>query len=154
MSLLRNPKDFYAGLLFAAIGLADLVIVRSYPLGSASRMGPGYFPRILGILLLALGVLLSVCGIRYGGEPMAVWRWRPLCIILLSVWVWGLAAQWLGLVVASLALVFLSSVASEEFGWREALVSSAIQAVAVVAVFVLGLGVPLPVWPIFLGGGR
>jgi hypothetical protein len=154
MPLIRNRKDFYAGLLFMAFGLAALLIARSYPVGVASRMGPGYFPRILGILLLALGALLSVCGIRYGGEPMSVWRWRPLCIILLSVWVWGVAAQWLGLVFASLALVFLSSVASEEFGWKATLVSSAIQAASVVAVFVYGLGVPLPVWPIFLGGGR
>jgi integral membrane sensor domain MASE1 len=154
MPRIRSPKDFYAGLLFMAFGLATLVVAGSYPLGSASRMGPGYFPRILGILLLGLGALLSLCGLRAGGEAMSVWRWRPLSIILLGVLIWGLAAQWLGLVVASLALVFVSSVASDEFEWREALVSSAIQAAAVVAVFVLGLGVPLPVWPVFLGGGR
>jgi hypothetical protein len=154
MPLIRNQKDFYAGLLFMAFGLAALVIARSYPVGVASRMGPGYFPRILGILLLGLGALLSLCGLRSGGEAMSAWHGRPLCIILLSVWAWGLAAQWLGLVVASLALVFISSVASEEFGWKEALVSGAIQAASVVAVFVYGLGMPLPVWPIFLGGGR
>ena len=154
MPLIRNPKDFYAGLLFMAFGLAALAIARSYPLGVASRMGPGYFPRILGILLLMLGAVLSLFGFRSGGEAMSAWRWRPLSIILLGVLVWGLAAPWLGLVVASLALVFIASVASEEFGWREALLSSAIQAASVVVVFVYGLGVPLPVWPIFLGGGR
>ena len=154
MPLLRNPKDFYAGLLFMAFGLVALVITRSYPLGTASRMGPGYFPRILGILLLSLGALLSLRGFRSGGEAMSRWHWRPLSIVLLSVLVWGLTAQWLGLVVASLALVFVSSVASDEFGWREALVSGAIQAASAVAVFVFGLGVPLPVWPVLLGGGR
>ena len=154
MPLLRNPKDFNAGLLFMAFGLVALVIARSYPLGSASRMGPGYFPRILGILLLSLGALLSLRGFRSGGEAMSRWHWRPLSIVLLSVLVWGLTAQWLGVVVASLALVLVSSVASEEFGWREALVSGTIQAASVVAVFVYGLGVPLPVWPVFLGGGR
>jgi hypothetical protein len=154
MSLLRNPKDFYAGLLFVAIGLADLVIVRSYPLGTSSRMGPGYFPRILGILLLGLGALLSLRGLRSGGEAMSRWHWRPLSIVLLSVLVWGLTAQGLGLVVASLALVFVSSVASDEFGWREALLSGAIQAAAMAALFIYGLGVPLPVWPVFIGGGR
>jgi hypothetical protein len=152
MSLLRNPKDFLAGLLFVAIGLADLVIIRSYPLGTSSRMGPGYFPRILGILLLGLGALLSLRGLRSGGEAMARWHWRPLSIVLLSVLVWGLTAQGLGLVVASVALVFVSSVASEEFGWREALLSGAIQAAAMAALFIYGLGVPLPVWPVFLGG--
>jgi hypothetical protein len=152
MPLIRSPKDFYAGLLFMAIGLADLVIVRSYPLGTASRMGPGYFPRILGILLLGLGALLSLRGFRFGGEAMPRWQWRPLSIVLLSVLFWGLTAQGLGLVVASLALVFVSSVASKEFGWREALLSGAIQAAAMTALFIYGLGVPLPVWPVFLGG--
>jgi len=154
MPLIRNPKDLYAGLLFMAFGLAALVIAGSYPQGSASRMGPGYFPRILGILLVGLGGLLSLHGLRSGGETMSRWHWKPLGIVLLSVLVWGLTAQWLGLVVASLALVFVSSVASDEFRWTEALISSAIQATAVVAVFVFGLGVPLPVWPVFLGGGR
>src|SRR5512146_1762600 len=126
MSLLRNPKDFYAGLLFVAIGALDLVIVRSYSLGTASRMGPGYFPRVLGILLVGLGSLLSLRGFRSGGEAMSRWHWRPLTIVLLSVLIWGLTAQGLGLVLASLALVFASSVASDEFGWKEALLSGAI----------------------------
>ncbi len=154
MSLVRNPKDFYAGLLFVAIGVVDLVIVRSYPLGTASRMGPGYFPRILGILLVGLGALLSLRGFRSGGEAMSRWQWRPLTIILLSVLIWGLAALKLGLVVASMALVFVSSVASDEFGWKEALLSGAIQAAAMTALFIYGLGIPLPVWPVFFGGGR
>ena len=55
MPLIRNPKDFYAGVLFMSFGLAALVIARSYPLGTAARMGPGYFPRVLGILLLGIG---------------------------------------------------------------------------------------------------
>ncbi len=154
MSLVRNPKDFYAGLLFVAIGVLDLVIVRSYPLGTASRMGPGYFPRILGVLLVGLGALLSLRGFRSGGEAMSRWHWRPLTIILLSVLIWGLTALKLGLVAASLALVFVSSVASNEFGWKEALLSGAIQAAAMTALFIYGLGIPLPVWPVFLGGGR
>jgi hypothetical protein len=152
MSPLRNPKDFYAGLLFVAFGLAALLIARAYPLGTASRMGPGYFPRILGILLIGLGAVLSLRGLRAGGEPISGWHWRPLGIVLLSVLAWGLAAPWLGLVVASLALVFMSSVASHEFGWREALISGVLQAASVVAIFIYGLGVPLPVWPTFLGG--
>lgn len=154
MRLIRNAKDFYAGVLFMGFGLVALVIAQSYPLGVASRMGPGYFPRILGILLVGLGALLSLRGFRSGGEAMSRWHWRPLGIVLLSVLVWGLTAQWLGLIVASLALVFVSSVASDEFGWRQALASGAIQAACVVAIFVYGLGVPLPMWPVFLGGGH
>jgi hypothetical protein len=154
MKLIRNPKDFYAGLLFMLFGLAALVISRSYPLGAVARMGPGYFPRVLGILLLGLGALLSLSGFRSTVEVLSGWRWRPLVIVLLSVGLFCLTAQWLGLVVASMTLVFISSVASEEFRWKEALISGAIQAVAVVAVFVYGLGIPFPVWPVFITGGR
>ncbi len=153
MKLIRNPRDFYAGLLFVSFGLAALVISRSYVLGTVARMGPGYFPRILGILLLVLGACLSLNGFRSTDEARSGWRWRPLVIVLLSVGVFCLTAQWLGLVVASMALVFVSSVASEEFRWKEALISGAIQAVSVVAVFVYGLGMPFPVWPVFITGG-
>lgn len=154
MRLIRNPKDFYAGLLFMSFGLAALVISWSYPLGAAARMGPGYFPRVLGILLLGLGALLSLSGFRSTGEVMSGWSWRPLVIVLLGVGFFSLTAQWLGVVVASMTLVFISSVASEEFRWKEALISGAIQAVSVVAVFVYGLGMPLPVWPVFITGGH
>jgi Tripartite tricarboxylate transporter TctB family len=154
MKLIRNPKDFYAGLLFMSFGLAALVISRSYPLGAVARMGPGYFPRVLGILLLGLGALLSLSGFRSTVEVLSGWRWRPLVIVLLSVGLFCLTAQWLGLVVASMTLVFISSVASEEFRWKEALISGAIQAVSVVAVFVYGLGMPFPVWPVFITGGH
>ena len=85
---------------------------------------------------------------------MSGWRWRPLAIVLLSVGVFCLTAQWLGLVLASLMLVFFSSVADEEFSWKEALLSGVIQAVSAVAVFVYGLGVPFPVWPAFIPGGH
>ncbi len=154
MPVIRNRKDFYAGLLFMAFGLADLFISRNYPHGTASRMGPGYFPRILGVLLLGLGTLLSLRGFRPGGEPMSKWKWRPITIVLLSVLIWGLTALWLGLVIASLVLVFISSTASHEFRGREALLSGIVQAVAMAGIFVYGLGAPLPVWPVFLGGGR
>ena len=154
MSLIRNPKDFLAGLLFMTFGLATLVIGWSYPLGTVSRMGPGYFPRILALLLLGLGALLSLRGFRPTEDPLAGWCWKPLAIVLLGAGIFGLTGQWLGVVGASLALVFVSSLASAEFRWKEALISSAIQAVAAATIFVYGLGVPLPVWPVVFTGGR
>lgn len=154
MKLIRNPRDFYAGLLFMSFGLAALVISRSYPLGAVARMGPGYFPRILGILLLGLGALLSLSGFRSSDDVQPGWLWRPLAIVLLSVGFFCLTLQWLGLVVASMMLVFISSAAHDQFGWKEALISGAIQAVSVAVVFVYGLGMPFPVWPVFITGGR
>lgn len=153
MSFIRNPKDFFAGLLFVAFGAAALVISQSYALGSASRMGPGYFPRLLGILLVGLGALQSIISFRAAEEPGEGWHWRPLLIVLAAVAAFSALAPWFGLIVASLALVFISSAASTEFRWKEALVSGALQAVAAVLVFVYGLGLPLPVWPLFIVGG-
>jgi hypothetical protein len=154
MLLNRRSQDFWAGLLFMGFGVVTLVMAWPYPSGNAARMGPGYFPRILGIALMGLGSLLSLRGCRSTGEALPGWRWRPTIIVLLSVAIFALTAKTLGLVIASLALVFLSSVAHEEFRWKEALISSAIQAVSVVVVFVYGLGVPFSVWPAFISGGH
>lgn len=151
--MIRNPRDFYAGLLFVAFGVAALVMAQAYPLGTAARMGPGYFPRLLGILLVVGGGLLSLTSLRPTLEPQPEWHWRPLLVLLASVGLFILATPWLGLVASGLALVFVSSAAAREFRWREALVVGAVQGAAAAALFVYGLGVPLPAWPLFVSGG-
>jgi len=154
MARVRNPRDLLAGLLFVAFGVAALVLSHAYEIGAASRMGPGYFPRLLGLLLVVLGSVLALRGFWPSSEPQPRWRWRPLLVVLAGVASFTVAAPRLGLVVASLLLVFISSAASEEFSWKEALISGAIQGLAAVAVFVYGLGIPLPIWPLFLTGGQ
>jgi putative tricarboxylic transport membrane protein len=151
---LQNPRDFLAGLLFMAFGGVALAMSQSYAIGTAARMGPGYFPRALGLVLVVLGALLSLRGFRPSQEPQPEWRWRPLAVVLAGVALFSFTAQWLGLVLAGLALVFVSSAASPEFRWKEALVSGAIQGAATVVVFVYGLGLPLPVWPVLLAGSQ
>jgi hypothetical protein len=153
IQVIRNPRDFYAGLLFVAFGLAAFVMAQSYALGSAARMGPGYFPRLLGALLVGLGALQCLIGLRSKYQAGPEWHWRPLLILLASVALFILITPWLGLVAAGLALVFVSSVAGREFRWREALIVGGVQGVAAAALFVYGLGLPLPVWPRFIGGG-
>lgn len=151
--MIRNQKGFYAGLLFMAFGVAALVMAQSYPLGTAARMGPGYFPRLLGILLVALGAVQSLIGFRAKSDERLELHWRPLFILLISVGLFILVAPRLGLVAAGLALVFVSSFASPEFRLRQALVIGAFLGVAAAALFIYGLGVPLPIWPPFIGGG-
>jgi hypothetical protein len=153
MRVIRNPKDFYAGLMFMSFGLAAVLLSGSYPVGAASRMGPGYFPRVLGVLLLVGGAVLCLRGFKPTAEAEPRWHLRPLAIVLLSVGLFCVTVKWLGLVAAGMTLVFASSVASREFRWKEALISAAVLAVASVVVFVYGLGMPLPVWPAFIGGG-
>lgn len=147
MALIRNPKDFWAGVLFGAFGAAAIAISSGYPLGSAARMGPGYFPRGLGILLLALAALLIVRSFALRGGALAMRNLKPLVIVLGSVLVFGLAAPRLGIVTATVLLILISSSADHEFRWKEAIVASVILAIFAVVVFIYGLGLQLPIWP-------
>src|SRR2546425_5531377 len=97
MSFIRNPKDFYSGLLFIAFGVAAIVIGSNYALGTAARMGPGYFPRILGILLVTLGALLALRALRLQGSPVPPLKWRPTLIVLGSVVLFGYIVEQMGL---------------------------------------------------------
>jgi hypothetical protein len=149
--VIGNTRDFYAGLLFVAFGVVALVMAQSYSIGTAARMGPGYFPRLLGILLIGLGAVQAIVGIRTSA-PRQEWHWRPLFILLASVALFIVATPYLGLIGAGLVLVFVASSASQEFRWREAAVSGTALGIAAAALFIYGLGVPLPAWPVFVGG--
>jgi hypothetical protein len=145
--MIRNPKDFWSGLLFAAFGIAAIVIAANYPLGTAARMGPGYFPRGLGLLLVALGAALVLRGVRGKGPPLPGWQWRPLLVVLGSVVVFAVIVTRVGLLLSTVALIFAASTASREFRPREALLSGVLLALLAVGVFVVGLKLQLPVWP-------
>jgi hypothetical protein len=153
MARIRQPKDFAAGLMFVAFGIAAIAIGAGYPLGVAARMGPGYFPRILGILLIAFGSILMFRAMRLDGAKITLESPRPLLIVLGSVVLFGLTAPSLGLVVATVLLIMVSSAASTEFRWKEALLSSVILATLSVAGFIWGLGLQFSIWPVFLGRG-
>jgi hypothetical protein len=152
MALIRHQKDFVSGLLFIAFGAAAITIGSNYALGTAARMGPGYFPRILGILLILLGALLALRSLRLKGDAMPALKWRPTVIVLGSVVGFGLIVEKTGLLVSTILLIFCASTASHEFRWKEALVSGVFFALLAIAVFVLGLKLQLPVWPTFLSG--
>jgi hypothetical protein len=147
MPTIRHPKDFFAGLLFVAVGCAAIIISTGYTLGTAAHMGPGYFPRMLGILLVAIGAVLSLRALRLRGESLPAWKWRPTVVVLGSVVLFGAIVTPLGLVLSTIILIVLSSAASAEFRPKEAVVSSVLLAAVVVGVFVFGLHLQLPIWP-------
>jgi hypothetical protein len=147
MRAIRHPKDFLSGLIFVAFGVAAIVLGSGYPLGTAARMGPGYFPRILGILLIVLGGALALRALRIQGTPLPGWKWRPVIVVLVSVIIFGLVVTHIGLVLATVGLIFASSVASQEFRPKEALISGIVLAALAVGVFVIGLKIQLPIWP-------
>jgi hypothetical protein len=150
MGLIRHPKDFFAGLLFIAFGVGALVVGANYTLGTAARMGPGYFPRILGILLIVLGAVLSLRAMRLQGSPVSAFKWKPTVVVLGSVVVFGLIVEHLGLALSTVVLIVGASSASPEFRWKEALVSGIFFAALAIGVFVMGLKLQLPIWPVFL----
>jgi hypothetical protein len=147
MAKIPRPKDFYAGLLFVAFGVFAVIIARNYPLGTAARMGPGYFPRLLGSLLIVLGTALSLTALRGRGPPLPGWKWRPVSIVLLSVVAFGLVLTHAGLVLSTIGLIVLASTASREFRLRESVISGILLAALSVGVFVIGLKLQLPIWP-------
>jgi hypothetical protein len=153
MSGIRNPKEFGSGCLFTGFGLAAIALGAAYPVGTAARMGPGYFPRGLGLILIALGVILIVKSLRTTGSRIAIKDLKPLLIVLGSVVLFGVAVVPLGLVLATILLVVVSSIASHEFRWKEAVIASLFLAFFVVLAFGYGLKLQLPTWPAFLSGG-
>jgi len=113
--MIRSRKDLFGGLLLVAFGVAAIVLARGYPVGSAARMGPGYFPRMLGILLTVIGCVLILISLRNQGSPIPVWKWRPTMVVLGSVVLFGAIVQYLGLALSTVALIVISSAASTEF---------------------------------------
>jgi hypothetical protein len=150
MAFIRHPKDFFAGLLFIAFGIAAIAIGSNYALGTAARMGPGYFPRILGLLLIALGLALALRALRIDGPPVPAFKWRPLLVVLGSVAVFGWIVNYVGVALSTVFLIVAASAASHEFRWRESLIAGVALAALAVGVFVIGLKLQLPIWPAFV----
>jgi putative tricarboxylic transport membrane protein len=147
MAVVRSPKDLVAGLMFIGIGIASIVIASNYTLGTAARMGPGYFPRILGILMILLGAIIALRSLRVTGPPLPGWKWRPVLVVLGSVLIFGLVVDRLGLVLSTIMLIMMSSAASVEFRPKEAAISGVLLAVLAVGVFVIGLKLQIGIWP-------
>ena len=151
---LKNPKDFWSGIMFAAIGISFAVIVKAYeyPMGTGARMGPGYFPFVLGIVMGILGIAIVIESFATEGPPVSKFAWKPLFWILGAVVVFGLIAKSAGLALSIIILVALSSYGGDQFKVKEVVISSLILAVFSVGVFVYGLKLPFPIWPPFITG--
>ena len=147
MAVVRSPKDLIAGLLFIAAGIAAIAIATNYTLGTAARMGPGYFPRILGMMMIVLGAILALRSLRLDGPPLPGWKWRPVLVVLGSVVVFGLIVNHAGLVLSTILLIAMASAASHEFRPKEAVISGILLAALAVGVFVIGLKLQIGIWP-------
>ena len=144
---ITNPKDFYAGLLFFLIGLGGMVVAFGYPLGTASRMGPGYFPRVLGGILMVLGAILAIRSFSEKGGKIAPFAWKAVALVLGGVAVFAALVNIVGLVVATVLLIFITGFASKEFNVKESIYSSVILSTVSVLLFIIGLKLQFPIFP-------
>lgn len=142
---IRSPKEFGAGLIHLTFGAAAVWIGRDYAFGTGARMGPGFFPTVLGAALVAIGLASLVRSFMIRGEPIGRIAWKPLFLVVAASLLFGFLLPRAGLAVALAILALLSAAASEKFhlDWRAAAGLAALIAVCVL-VFVKGLGVPLP----------
>jgi hypothetical protein len=150
---LRNRQDFWSGVMFIALGLGFAWQAGSYPMGTAARMGPGYFPFWLGIALAALGaiVLLGSLSKKTATTHVDRFDWRIVLLVVGSVVLYGLLLKLLGIYISVFMLVVLSSLASHEFSLKVAVANGVFLVIFSYLAFVKGLGLIFPLWPSFLG---
>jgi hypothetical protein len=147
MHLLKQ-KDFVAGLVFLAIGGGALIISRSYRLGTASEMGPGYFPMLLAVALMGLGLVLAVKAWRdTAGEEIEPLQLRVLFFPTLAIVLFGLMLERFGIVLSLVALLAVGVFASRETRLKEVPFLIVAAVIFCVAVFVYGVELPVEVWP-------
>jgi hypothetical protein len=160
---IKSQKDFFSGLMFMVVGVAFAWGATTYSVGSGARMGPGYFPLMLGILLALIGSVITFKALvveTEGGDKIGAWAWKPLFFILAANFVFGILLGGLpsiglpamGMILGIYALVIISSLAGNEFSLKGVLGLSTILAIGSYLAFVVLLKLQFPVWPSFITG--
>ncbi|MGE8545812.1 tripartite tricarboxylate transporter TctB family protein [Alcaligenes sp. WGS1538] len=149
---LRNKQDFWSGIMFVVLGAGFALGATSYSMGTAARMGPGYFPFWLGVCLSVLGAIVALGAMSPKAEETEVEKfdWKIAIVIIGAVVICGAALNYLGVYISIFLLVVLSSFASHEFSWPVALGAAIFLVLFVWLAFIKGLGLVFPLWPTFL----
>jgi hypothetical protein len=160
---IKSQKDFFCGLMFMAVGVAFAWGASTYNVGTGARMGPGYFPLMLGVLLAVIGAAITFTALVFeveGGDKIGKWAWKPLIFIIASNVVFGILLAGLpsiklpafGMIVGIYALVFIASMAEAGWKFRTTLILATVLAIGSYIAFVLALKLQFPVWPAFITG--
>jgi len=150
-SFIRNPKDFWSGVIFIVIGLAAVVIGRDYAMGTAGRMGPAYFPTILGGLLTLIGAIAVIRSLITRGEAIEPFAIKGVVMVIVGTILFGILVRGAGIAVAIIVLVMTSGLASIKFRVAPFLAVAVGLAIFSVLVFVKALGLPMPMFGPWLG---
>ena len=161
--LIKSQKDFFSGLMFTVVGASFAYGATSYSIGSGGRMGPGYFPLLLGIILAILGAAVMFKALVVetpAGDKIGKWAWKPLVFIIAANLLFGILLGGLpsiglpsmGLMVAIFVLTLIASMAGDEFKLRDVLILAAALAAGSYLAFIMLLKLNMPVWPAFITG--
>ena len=160
---IKSQKDFFSGLMFLGIGIAFAWGATNYTVGTGARMGPGYFPLMLGILMTVIGAIIMFKATvveTESGDKIGKWAWKPLSLILLANFTFGvllgglpsLGIPAMGLIIAIYALTIISSLAGEHFNIKSVLALATVLAVGSYVAFIWALKLQIQVWPTFITG--
>jgi hypothetical protein len=160
---IKSQKDFFAGLMFMGVGVAFAWGASTYNVGTGARMGPGYFPLLLGGLLAIIGAAVTFTALTVetqDGDKIGKWAWKQICFVIGANLLFGVLLAGLpsfgvpamGLIVAIYGLTFVASLAGDQFRFKEVFVLATILAIGSYVAFVWGLKLQFPVWPSFIVG--
>ncbi|MDM0114174.1 tripartite tricarboxylate transporter TctB family protein [Variovorax sp. J22R133] len=160
---IKSQRDFFAGLMFAATGVAFAWGATTYSVGNGARMGPGYFPLWLGIVMAVIGIVIMFTAMSVetaDGEPIGKWAWKQVVYILGANLAFGFLLGGLpsvgipamGLIIGIYALVIISSLAGSEFHLRDVLILATVLAIGSYVAFIWALKLQIQVWPTFITG--
>jgi len=143
---IKSQVDFWGGLLFVGFGLLAILVARDYPMGSAMRMGPGYFPTYIGLALVALGAWIAADGFRIEGERIGGFPWRAILLLSAGFSTFAWSIDNLGFIPALAIVVLTTSLAGPEFRWKEVLLEMVVLIAGCWAIFIYGLELPFPLF--------
>lgn len=160
---IKSQKDFFSGLMFSGVGAAFAVGATNYTIGNGARMGPGYFPLLLGVLLGILGVVIMFKALTVetpDGDKIGAWAWKPLGYIIAANLLFGVLLGGLpsikvpamGMVAGIYGLTIVASLAGDRFNLKETLILATILSIGSYLAFIVLLKLQFPVWPTFITG--
>ena len=160
---IKSQKDFFSGLMFTVVGVAFAWGATTYTVGTGARMGPGYFPLMLGILMALIGLGIMFTGLSVettDGEKIGKWAWKQVVFILGANLAFGvllgglpsIGVPAMGMIIAIYALVIISSLAGHEFKLPSVLILATVLAIGSYVAFIWALKLQIQVWPTFITG--
>ena len=160
---IKSQRDFFAGLMFAVVGIAFAWGASTYNVGNGARMGPGYFPLLLGIVMAAIGLGIMFTGLTVeteDGEKIGKWAWKQIVFILGANFLFGvllgglpsIGVPAMGMIIAIYALVIIASLAGNEFEIKKVLILATVLAIGSYVAFIWALKLQIQVWPTFITG--